>query len=234
MRKARHRAHVGAAGSRSRLGYRLPARPFQLRGDPQCLHAAFRVQGGCGGSAALRTRARGDDVRALLRSGSTTHRRPQSLHALCRPRLGDPGRRDGRCPNGRDLPGAVRGGVRQVVLAHRGRPRYRDHRVGRARQHAAGRPRACPGAWRTAPAEAECDARGVRRNRAQARESRCLSKIRTRRRTACSGPCIIVEDETTIIVPSNAAATCRSDGCIEIFKRRGETAASRKAEAIEA
>ena len=33
------------------------------------------------------------------------------------------------------------------------------------------------------------------------------------------GPCVIIEDETTIIVPSHSAATCRSDGCIEIFKR---------------
>ena len=49
------------------------------------------------------------------------------------------------------------------------------------------------------------------------------------------GPCIIVEDETTIIVPSNAAATCRSDGCIEIFKRRDTTATVRQvALAIEA
>ncbi len=36
------------------------------------------------------------------------------------------------------------------------------------------------------------------------------------------GPCIIVEDETTIIVPANSAATCRSDGCIEIFKRNAQ------------
>lgn len=48
------------------------------------------------------------------------------------------------------------------------------------------------------------------------------------------GPCIIVEDETTIIVPSNAAATCRSDGCIEIFKRQSENVANRVAQAIEA
>lgn len=32
-----------------------------------------------------------------------------------------------------------------------------------------------------------------------------------------TGPCIIVENETTIIVPSSRDATCRSDGCIEIF-----------------
>ncbi|HEY0213048.1 MAG TPA: hydantoinase/oxoprolinase family protein [Paenirhodobacter sp.] len=32
-----------------------------------------------------------------------------------------------------------------------------------------------------------------------------------------AGPCIVVEDETTIIVPSSRAATCRSDGCIEVF-----------------
>jgi N-methylhydantoinase A len=46
------------------------------------------------------------------------------------------------------------------------------------------------------------------------------------------GPCVIVEEETTIIVPSNAAATCRSDGCIEIFKRNGVGAKSALALAV--
>jgi N-methylhydantoinase A len=40
------------------------------------------------------------------------------------------------------------------------------------------------------------------------------------------GPCLIIEDETTIVVPSNSAATCRSDGCIEVFKRNAVCAKS--------
>jgi len=38
------------------------------------------------------------------------------------------------------------------------------------------------------------------------------------------GPCVVVEEETTIIVPSSYAATCRSDGSIEIFRRTGADA----------
>jgi N-methylhydantoinase A len=33
-----------------------------------------------------------------------------------------------------------------------------------------------------------------------------------------AGPCVIVEDETTIVVPAGSSATCRSDGCIEIVR----------------
>jgi N-methylhydantoinase A len=49
-----------------------------------------------------------------------------------------------------------------------------------------------------------------------------------------AGPCIIVEDETTIIVPSGMAATCRSDGCIEVFKHSPERAENRSLQAVEA
>jgi N-methylhydantoinase A len=48
------------------------------------------------------------------------------------------------------------------------------------------------------------------------------------------GPCVIVEDETTIIVPTGCSATCRSDGCIEIFKHGSEPAKARLAEMVEA
>jgi N-methylhydantoinase A len=48
------------------------------------------------------------------------------------------------------------------------------------------------------------------------------------------GPCVIVEDETTIIVPTGCSATCRSDGCIEIFKHGSEPAKARLAEMAEA
>lgn len=41
------------------------------------------------------------------------------------------------------------------------------------------------------------------------------------------GPCVIVEDETTIIVPADASATCRSDGCIEITWDRSAQRATR-------
>lgn len=39
-----------------------------------------------------------------------------------------------------------------------------------------------------------------------------------------AGPCVIVEDETTIVVPAGSSATCRSDGCIEIFKHGSKPA----------
>jgi len=48
------------------------------------------------------------------------------------------------------------------------------------------------------------------------------------------GPCIIVEDETTIIVPASRSATCRSDGCIEVFKHEAEPAQTRRAAMVEA
>lgn len=49
-----------------------------------------------------------------------------------------------------------------------------------------------------------------------------------------AGPCIIVEDETTIVVPTGRSATCRTDGCIEIFKQGSKPAAARLAEMVEA
>ncbi|MGO4737139.1 hydantoinase/oxoprolinase family protein [Bosea sp. 2KB_26] len=49
-----------------------------------------------------------------------------------------------------------------------------------------------------------------------------------------AGPCVIVEDETTIIVPAGCAATCRSDGCIEVFKPSTDAAEARLAAMIEA
>lgn len=49
-----------------------------------------------------------------------------------------------------------------------------------------------------------------------------------------TGPCIIVEDETTIIVPAGRAVTCRSDGCLEVFKRSADPAEARLADVIEA
>jgi N-methylhydantoinase A len=49
-----------------------------------------------------------------------------------------------------------------------------------------------------------------------------------------TGPCIIVEDETTIVVPTDCAATCRSDGCIEVFKQNATTATPRRATRVEA
>ncbi|SFI04288.1 N-methylhydantoinase A [Bosea sp. OK403] len=49
-----------------------------------------------------------------------------------------------------------------------------------------------------------------------------------------AGPCVIIEDETTIIVPTGCSATCRSDGCIEIFKHGSEPAKARLAEMVEA
>lgn len=49
-----------------------------------------------------------------------------------------------------------------------------------------------------------------------------------------AGPCVIVEDETTIIVPAGSSATCRSDGCIEIFKHGAKPAQARLAEMAEA
>lgn len=49
-----------------------------------------------------------------------------------------------------------------------------------------------------------------------------------------AGPCVIVEDETTIIVPTGCSATCRSDGCIEIFKHGSSPAKARLAEMVEA
>ena len=49
-----------------------------------------------------------------------------------------------------------------------------------------------------------------------------------------TGPCVIVEDETTIIVPAGCAATCRSDGCIEVFKQSTDAVEARLADMIEA
>lgn len=49
-----------------------------------------------------------------------------------------------------------------------------------------------------------------------------------------AGPCVIAEDETTIIVPAGCAATCRSDGCIEVFKQSTDAAEARLADMIEA
>lgn len=49
-----------------------------------------------------------------------------------------------------------------------------------------------------------------------------------------AGPCIIVEDETTIVVPTGRSATCRTDGCIEIFKQGSKPATARLAEMVEA
>ncbi|MGO4671721.1 hydantoinase/oxoprolinase family protein [Bosea sp. 2YAB26] len=49
-----------------------------------------------------------------------------------------------------------------------------------------------------------------------------------------AGPCVIVEDETTIIVPAGCAATCRSDGCIEVFKQSTDAVEARLADMIEA
>lgn len=48
------------------------------------------------------------------------------------------------------------------------------------------------------------------------------------------GPCVIVEDETTIIVPASCSATCHSDGCIEVFKHEAEAAKTRQAAMVEA
>ncbi len=39
-----------------------------------------------------------------------------------------------------------------------------------------------------------------------------------------AGPCVIVEDETTIVVPAGSSATCRSDGSIEIVRHGSKPA----------
>ena len=43
------------------------------------------------------------------------------------------------------------------------------------------------------------------------------------------GPAVIVEDETTIVVPSSRTATVRADGCVDCERRPGEPAAGRAA-----
>jgi N-methylhydantoinase A len=49
-----------------------------------------------------------------------------------------------------------------------------------------------------------------------------------------AGPCVIVEDETTIVVPASFSATCRSDGCIDVFRIEAEAAPGRARELAEA
>lgn len=58
-------------------------------------------------------------------------------------------------------------------------------------------------------------------------EARVHERAQLRVGQLAEGPCIIVEDETTIIVPTSSAATCRSDGCIEVFRRISATPAGR-------
>ena len=209
LREAGDRALPGAAGRGRGVGHRLPARALLLRGEPDGLpaHVRFRagprrraLRGDGGGSRGFRgdlcARSRGRDVAS-------------GAHALSGAGLGHPRRPArglGARARRRRFRGAVRGGLCPSLRSHgRGAGRG-DRGLVRHRRHA-------HRAARTIfdPARGE-------RLRAAVHDRGALPPG-----ADLAGPALVVEAETTAVVPASRRLRVLADGTLDIHLAEDRT-----------